>query len=123
MMIEHRDSHTYMVHLQFSAHDDEHARQIAAKFNEVVEQWHEFVERDLPVHEHLTIRPHGYVIEASYLTDADDWAEHVGTEDVCSQCMSTGVTDRLRAGDGNRWCQTCIDKYHSHGYSIEDMQI
>ena len=65
------ESHTYTVHMQFSAHDDEHARQIAAKFIEVVEQWHEFIERDLPEHEHLTIQPQGYVIEASHLTIED----------------------------------------------------
>lgn len=117
-------SHTYVVHMQFSAHDDEHARRIATKFSEVIEAWHEFVERDLPEDEHVTIQPQGYVIEAAHLTDADDWAEQVGWEDVCFTCGKPGESNRLRVGDGNRWCQTCIDLHRDgRSYAIEDLEI
>lgn len=117
------ESHTYVTHLQFSARDDEHARRIAAKFTEVIEAWHEFIERDLPEDEHLTMQPQGYVIEAAHLTDADDWAEHVGQEDVCFSCGEAGGTNRLRVGTGNRVCPPCAERSVFGLYPIEEVLI
>lgn len=117
------EGHTYVTHLQFSARDDEHARQIAAKFHEVIEQWHEFIERDLPEDEQITMQPQGYVIEATHLTDADDWAEHLPNEDICYECGEIGGTDRLRVGNGNRWCRKCVNAKKRVLYAIEDVRI
>lgn len=117
-------AHTYTVHMQFSAFNDEHARVISEKFREAIESWHEFVERDLPEGEQVTIQPQGYVVEATHLTDADDWAEHVGGEDYCFMCGKLGGTNRLRVGTGHRWCQPCIERRRSGmTYAIEDMNI
>jgi hypothetical protein len=108
---------TYCTVLQFSARDDEHARAIAVKLKEVIEQWWEFVGREED--EPLMMTPQGYCIEAAHLVDADDWAEHVGVEDVCFDCGESGGTNQSRNGTGNRVCPACIAKSGQRPYRIE----
>lgn len=113
--------HTYVTHLQFSARDDQHARDISAMIVNVITAWQASMDADQD--EPLMILPQGYAIEAAHLTDADDWAEHVGQEDLCYQCGKPGSTNRLRTGNGNRWCAPCIARNRDHAYPIEDVRI
>lgn len=71
--------HTYTVHVVFEAEDDQAAWEIAKR---------------LPVH-----TPYVYV------TDADDWAEHVPEEGLCSVCGKT--VNRERTGTGERMHVNC----------------
>lgn len=115
------DTHTYTAHLMFRARDDEHARRIAAQIKHLVESWQESI--DAEQDEPLMMTPNGYAVEAAHLTDADDWAEHVGVEDVCCRCDGPG-TNRSRVGNGYRVCPACVPTaFPALPYNIEDVQI
>lgn len=115
------EPHTYVTHLQFSALDDEHARRISALIVNVITQYQASIDADSDAPEFLLAQ--GYAIEAAHLTDADDWAEHVGQEDVCFQCGRSGGTNRLRHGGGSRVCMTCVVERRLHAYPIEEVLI
>lgn len=80
--------HTYAVHLVITAESDDDARRIAEA-----------------VHAGAILQ--GADPIAAHLTDADDWAEHVPTEDVCGDCGRAGGTERRRDGRGARVCAAC----------------
>ena len=114
-------AHTYVTHLQFSARDDAHAREISARIAELITEWQ--AETDAGSDQPLMLITQGYAIEAENLTDADDWAEHIGSEDVCWKCGTAGGTNRLRIGSGARVCATCLNAYRHGRYRIEDVAI
>lgn len=117
-------THTYVSHIQFSAHNDAHARLISAKFRDLITDWQATADVDQDEDEPLMILPQGYAVEAVHLTDADDWAEHIDTgEDVCYMCGRAGGTDRSRCGHGSRVCPACITARHLSTYPIEEVQI
>lgn len=98
---------TYTVHLQFSALSDEHARKIGAKIMDLVTQWQATIDADSE--DPLMVLPQGYAVESMCVSDADDWAEMIGQEDVCCICGGPG-TDRIRQGTGSRLCRECMDE-------------
>jgi hypothetical protein len=114
-------AHTYVTHLQFSARDDAHAREISARIVNVITAWQSAVDADSDAP--LMLLDQGYAIEAENLTDADDWAEHIGSEDVCGKCWRAGGTNRQRIGMGARLCSACIASYRFGAYPIEDVRI
>ena len=117
------EAHTYVTHLQFSARDDAHARRISARIVDLVTEWEARARWRTDSDEPRMLLAQGCAIEAENVTDADDWGEHIGTEDLCSQCWEPGGTNRLRVGSGSRVCATCV-KAHRHGrYQIEDVAI
>jgi RNA polymerase-binding transcription factor DksA len=117
------EAHTYVTHLQFSARDDAHARKISARIVDLVTEWEARARWRTDSDEPRMLLAQGYAIEAENVTDADDWGEHIGAEDLCSQCWEPGGTNRLRVGSGSRMCAACV-KAHRHGrYQIEDVAI
>jgi len=108
-------THTYTVHLAIGATDDRHAVALAQRIHDLIVGYVDQMNDDDPF---FVTTPSGWIIDAVDVTDSDDWAEHVPTEDVCKDCGGPG-TNRLRGGDGRRWCADCMSK----PYRIEDVLV
>ena len=101
-------THTYTIHLGMAARSDEHAREVGRLVKGLIEEnSHLFMESKA-----------GYVVDSVHVTDSDDWAEHVGVEDICDQCGETGGTNRQRSGTGSRVHAMC-----GGDYAIVDVEI
>lgn len=87
--------HTYTVHLDITAESDRMAVGVATYIQDLLED------------ESIKIR-------GMYLTDTDDWAEHVSLDptvvQLCNLCSQNPVADRCRAGIGKRVCSDCALK-------------
>lgn len=98
-----KKTYTYTVHLQFRAESDEAARATASTIEAIV-------------------RANDYwLVEGTHVTDADDWAEHVGARCGCGQ----PTINRVRVGIGKRVCSDCLNanikaNHPLHLYAIED---
>lgn len=116
--------HTYTVHLGMAARDDRHAWEVAQMVKHLVEQYWGSIEYDLDDEDRVfTLSASDYVIDSVNLTDSDDWAEHIPVEDICYQCGQLGGTNRLRVGNGNRWCRACVNERKRLLYPIEEVLI
>jgi hypothetical protein len=101
--------HSYTVHVQVPADNDDEARAIAEVIynmlggGRIVAQYHK-----------PEIR-----VDAIHLTDADDWAEHVDlVEGLCPQCGAPAA-NRCRDGSGSRKCYP----HRRMEYPIRDVSV
>lgn len=97
--------HTYTVHLALRAGSDLEAAKLAEKIHDLITDYHVAAEdgsefRDGGIG--------GYPLDSVFVTDADDWSEHIDNEALCADCGVT--TDRSRVGNGERVCPACIEE-------------
>lgn len=106
--------HTYTMHLTISAANDVDAYTLTKQVTEILE-----------ADPFLLPRGQGFAVLQSFVTDADDWAEHVDGhgEGICTTCLNERAVDRLRIGDGGRKCRACADASPLGEYPIEDEEI
>lgn len=107
------DFHTYTAHLQFEATSDADAIRIARIIKDLVE-----------FSDITPVSRAGYHVDRLDVTDADDWAEDVSGlgEGICSRC-NYPADDRVRVGDGSRWCAPCVVAAGKVKYEILDAGI
>lgn len=108
-------SHTYTIHLTVGAKNDAEAMVSARLAYDAVKKT-------------LTVpTPNGYVVDSAFLTDADDWAEHIDLEEGLCKLCGGPAGDRLRLGCGGRVCPTCYDNPPEgrllKPYTIEDVML
>jgi len=108
--------HTYTVHLALRAGSDLEAAKLAEKIHDLITDYHAAAEdgsefRDGGIE--------GYPLDSVFVTDADDWSEHIDNEALCADCGVT--TDRSRVGNGKRVCPACIEESGATPYPIMDV--